>query len=317
MLVWPGHKTMTLLPMLPTASIMPPPRPSPKASSRTRETTPQLMPSIVRAERMRLRRNAVQLCCTSSAMNTIHLDSFVTQAFDGVHVGGALRGIHSGAHRNERERQQRPDDRDDGNYWLGNEVRQRSNGQQETESDSDRVAERAAQNGESNRLAEELLEDVGSRRADRFQDANLAGALGDSDEHDVHDADAAETEGRDRHASEEDGDDSKNARQDFSELHGVPDEERVFVGFFEVMRASEQTADLEDGFIVTLRIGHFEHDVGEITLVDDFAFGWRRWKVARHGGVGHVNLVVVGPAVVGVLLLLSQHRDDGVGITGD
>src|SRR6516164_4582563 len=117
MLVCPGQSTMTLLPMLPTASIMPPPKPSPKASSRTRETTPQLMPSIVSAERMRLRRNAVQLCCTSSAMNTPHLDSFVssfvTQALNGIHVGGALRGIHSGANCDERERKQRTDNRDD------------------------------------------------------------------------------------------------------------------------------------------------------------------------------------------------------------
>src|SRR6516165_4216964 len=120
MLVCPGQSTMTLLPMLPTASIMPPPKPSPKASSRTRETTPQLMPSIVSAERMRLRRNAVQLCCTSSAMNTIHLDSLVAQALNRIHVGSALRGIHSGAHRDEREGEQRTDDRDDGNNGFGN-----------------------------------------------------------------------------------------------------------------------------------------------------------------------------------------------------
>src|SRR5215468_9406662 len=109
---------MTLLPMLPTASIIPPPRPSPKASSRTRETTPQLMPSIVSAERMRLRRNAVQLCPTSSAINTTHLDSLVPQALDGIHIGSALRRIHPGTHRNERKRKQRTNDRDHGNDRL-------------------------------------------------------------------------------------------------------------------------------------------------------------------------------------------------------
>ena len=46
-------------------------------------------------------------------------------------------------------------------------------------------------------LEQELGEDRALGRTDRFADADLAGALGDGDEHDVHDADAADEE-RDR-----------------------------------------------------------------------------------------------------------------------
>src|SRR5450631_4158434 len=110
MLVWPGQITMTLLPIEPWAATMPPPSPSPKASRSTSETTPQLMPSMVRTERMRFLRSAFQLCWISSLRNTLHLGSFVSQTLDRIHISGALRGIHAGTHGDERQRQQRAHD---------------------------------------------------------------------------------------------------------------------------------------------------------------------------------------------------------------
>src|SRR5580700_10437925 len=106
MLVWPGQITMTSLPIEPWAATMPPPNPSPKASSNTRETTPQLIPSMVSAERMRFLRNAAQLCRINSLRYTLHLGSFVTQTFDRIHVGCPLRGIHAGAYGDKRQREQ-------------------------------------------------------------------------------------------------------------------------------------------------------------------------------------------------------------------
>src|SRR5664279_4323783 len=104
--------TMTLFPIEPWAATMPPPSPSPKASSSTRETAPQLMPSMVRTERMRFLRSAIQLCWISSLRNTFHLGSFVPQTLDRIQIGGPLRGIHAGAHGYERQRQQRAHDGD-------------------------------------------------------------------------------------------------------------------------------------------------------------------------------------------------------------
>src|SRR6516165_7178208 len=149
MLVCPGHSTMTLFPMFPTACIMPPPRPCPNASSNTSETTPQLMPSMVSADRMRLRRNAVQLCCTSSVKYILHLGSLVPQALDGIHICRPLRRIHTGADCDDRQRYQRAHNRNYGNDGLGNEVRQRRHCQQHTDSHTNGIAERAAQNSDS------------------------------------------------------------------------------------------------------------------------------------------------------------------------
>ena len=54
---------------------------------------------------------------------------------------------------------------------------------------------------------EELAADVACGGAESFADADLAGALGDGDEHDVHDADAAEREREQSDGGEEEGHD--------------------------------------------------------------------------------------------------------------
>ncbi len=58
---------------------------------------------------------------------------------------------------------------------------------------------------QDDRLDQELHEDVALAGADRHADADLARPLGDADEHDVHDADAADQEAYPRHAEEEGG----------------------------------------------------------------------------------------------------------------
>ena len=68
------------------------------------------------------------------------------------------------------------------------------------QADADQPAERTERDG----FDEKLQQDVATVRADGHADADLAGALGDADEHDVHDADAADDErdagdGREQH----------------------------------------------------------------------------------------------------------------------
>ena len=53
------------------------------------------------------------------------------------------------------------------------------------------------------RLGEELCEDGAVRAADRLAEADLLGALGDDDQHDVHDADGADAEGDQARGREE------------------------------------------------------------------------------------------------------------------
>jgi hypothetical protein len=59
----------------------------------------------------------------------------------------------------------------------------------------ERDAENSAGGRDDQRLREELEEDVAAARAEGLFDADLAGALLDGDQHDVHEADAGDAEG--------------------------------------------------------------------------------------------------------------------------
>ena len=60
--------------------------------------------------------------------------------------------------------------------------------------DAQQDADRAAQDAQGQRLDQELEQDVAAGGAQRLADADLAGALGHRDQHDVHDPDAADHE---------------------------------------------------------------------------------------------------------------------------
>ena len=57
---------------------------------------------------------------------------------------------------------------------------------------ADDDADERADDRQQHRLGDELHDDVGLGGADRLADADLARSLGDGDQHDVHDADAAD-----------------------------------------------------------------------------------------------------------------------------
>ena len=62
---------------------------------------------------------------------------------------------------------------------------------------------RAAEEAQGERLDQELQQDVAPGGAERLADADLAGALGDRDQHDVHDPDAADHQAHRRDAGEQ------------------------------------------------------------------------------------------------------------------
>ncbi len=74
--------------------------------------------------------------------------------------------------------------------------------------------------GEGEAFEQELREDVAAARAEGLEQADLARALGDRDEHDVHDADAADAK---RHRA----DDAQKNLERGAELHDLV---RVFDG---------------------------------------------------------------------------------------
>ena len=67
----------------------------------------------------------------------------------------------------------------------------------------------AADESDDGGFGQELAADVDGGGAQGFADTDLAGALGDGDQHDVHDADAAERERQQRDGAEEEGHDAR------------------------------------------------------------------------------------------------------------
>src|SRR5579883_404897 len=206
MLVCPGQITMTLLPMFPTACMMPPPRPSPNASSNTTETTPHEMPNIVSIDRMRLRRSAVQLCWISSFRRIVHLRSFVVQALNRFEFSRAPRRIHARADRDQRKGEQRTDYRNRGNNWPRNKVRKRCSRHQETDSHAQAVTNESTERGDHNRFRKKLIQNVDLGGTNRLHDADLARPLCDCDQHNVHHANAAKSQRGNGDTSKEDSD---------------------------------------------------------------------------------------------------------------
>ncbi len=124
----------------------------------------------------------------------------VAEGFDGVEVGGFPGGVDAedqadGAGADEGE--QHPEHAD-----AGRDEEVNGQGKSGAEEDADDAADRAEHDG----FKGELQQDGLFGCADRFSDADLASALGDGDEHDVHHADAADDEadgGEAEHEQEE------------------------------------------------------------------------------------------------------------------
>ena len=76
----------------------------------------------------------------------------------------------------------------------------------------------AADQGEGDRLDQELHQDVLPAGAHRLAHADLAGALGHRDQHDVHDADAADQQGDADHAADHRGDAAQDAADRVEDL---------------------------------------------------------------------------------------------------
>lgn len=191
-------------------------------------------------------------------------------------------------------------------------------GDADRDEDAEEDSDDPAADGEDDGLDEELDDDVFSLRSEGAADADLAGALGDGGEHDIHDTDAADEE---RNGSDGAEDDVEHA------LGGLGlAEELERDNEFEVlllMEVAEEVLDLllarDDG----LRIGHADDEAVEFDALGAHAAGGlldeEFAKAGAGGGEGDVNVVVDGFALViahlGTLLGGSgfiDHADDVV-----
>ncbi len=112
---------------------------------------------------------------------------------------------------------------------MRNEVRQRNEAQQQADADAADEAADAADQGDDGGLDQELALDVDGGCAERFADADLARALGDGDQHDVHHADAAKRERQQSDGAEEERHHAEDALGELDAFERVPDPESFFV----------------------------------------------------------------------------------------
>ena len=173
---------------------------------------------------------------------------------------------------------------------------------QQTDADAEGQAGDSADERDDGGFDEELAFDVDGGCAERFADADFARALGDGDEHDVHDADAAEGEGEESDGSEEEGHDAEDALGELGSFERVPDPQSFFVVGIVVVALGDDSLDLGNGLFVQVGRDRLDDDVVDEAAHDSGAFRWR--EVARHGGVVGKELGVVRAAAVAAVLLL-------------
>ena len=91
-------------------------------------------------------------------------------------------------------------------------------------------ADRAGGDGDDRRLEDQLHEEIAMRRAERLAQADLAGALGHRDQHDVHHADGADRQGEHAAGGEEDRDGGQDRSDQLDGVGDVDERQRLLVG---------------------------------------------------------------------------------------
>ena len=199
---------------------------------------------------------------------------------------------------------------------MRNEVGQRNKAQQQTYAHAEGQAGDSADQRDNGGFDEELTFDVDGSCTECLADSDLASALRDGDQHDVHDPDAAEGEGKERDGSEEQGHHGEDSLGKLRPIEGVPYPQSFFVVWIVVVTFGDDPFDLGDCFFVQIGRDGFDDDVVDEAANDAGALGWG--EVARHGGVVGKELRVVRAAsVAAILFLLGENADDGVLIAVD
>ena len=91
------------------------------------------------------------------------------------------------------------------------------------------------------------------RRAEGFEDADLAGALGDGDQHDVHDADATDSEGHCADEAEQNFKPDGEGHDLLGVFDGIPHAEGFVVGRVEVVALRHDGANSGNSAQMELR----------------------------------------------------------------
>src|ERR1051326_4284361 len=168
-------------------------------------------------------------------------------------------------------------------------------------------ADAAAEAGKDDRFDEELQQDVAAPRADGLSDADLARPLRHRDEHDVHDADAADEQGDADDRSHDHGGGGERFGDHLQDLFLREHAEVVFLIFFQVVACAE---DLLGLIFDEVEVGAAAHLEGEDEALHVLA------APDRGGGAEGDENDVVAVLPEGAAFLLHD-ADDGEAVAVD
>src|SRR5918996_205152 len=178
----------------------------------TMAVTPMTIPRIVRNERslwatsVSMAMRALSRICVSPWLSRSRVrsevpeSSLMSEGHDRIEPRGLGRGVDP---EHDADQRRHPDPQRD-RPPLERVGERRDLGDQDRDPEPERHSGQPAEGGEDDGLGQELAHDVRSARPDRLADADLARALGDGDEHDVHHHDPPDDE-RDRHQAHQGG----------------------------------------------------------------------------------------------------------------
>ena len=208
-----------------------------------------------------------------------------------------MGGFHGGVEA-ENEANEDGDAEGDGEDLPGDEgVERGDEAEEEGEEIAEEEAHEAADDGKDEGFDEELEADVARGGADSFTDADFVGAFGDGDEHNVHDADAADDEGNASDEREDAGDDGEEGAGGVGDFVALEDGEVGVAGFGGGEGFVDGAGSVVNG------AGVFDADVDLLDLerVVDFVEG---------GGADEEGVVEVDIVEVDGVVNLGKDADD-------
>src|ERR1043165_1978332 len=234
--------------------------------------------------------------------------SLVTERFNRIQLRGLRRRINSEDHAQNRAEAEGDGDGPERRVH-GRQLQQSLEGQarRRREQIAAGDADAAAEAGQDDGLDEELQQDVAAPRADGLADADLPRPLRHGDEHDVHDADAADEKGNADDRAHDYGRRGERFGDHFQNLLLRQHAEIVFLIFLEVVARAE---DLRRLFLDEVEIAATAHLEGKDEAFHVLA------PPDRGGGAEGDEDDVVAVLPEGTAFLL-HHADDGEAVAVD
>src|SRR6266478_623615 len=262
---------------------------------------------MVRKLRTGLRPSAVQACLKISA-NMGLATCLEAEGFYGIHGRSAIRRIERGENSDDGEQGDRHRADFPTSEHAGEERRHRKEIYEAAETIREKQADAAADADDEDSFEKKLPQDGAASCAESHAYAYLASAFAHADEHNVHDAEAAEEKRSDADGTHEKLHADDDHAIGLGTFYRVPDTRGFFVARIIVVEAGEGAAKLAHAIFVSV-----DRPRSDKQVVNG-VFDSRRFvgKIAAHGVEGNKDFSSVEAIVTGVLFFGFHHTDDGI-----